>query len=49
MIKTLYKYQDGQLLSVSGHLTDKEVQELKHEGYREQDPNVNKNGIRVVS
>lgn len=47
MIKTLYKYQDGELISVSGHLNKQEIQAYKQEGYREMEPQVNKHGIPV--
>lgn len=47
MIKTLYKFSDGERLAVAGCFTQAELNELKHEGYREIEPQVNKHGIEV--
>ncbi len=45
---TLYKLQDGQLLIITGHLNKHEINMYKHEGYRKDNPLINKSGIRVA-
>lgn len=47
MIKTLYKTIDGDRRVIHGHLTKYEVAALRKEGWREQQPQTNKNGIPV--
>lgn len=47
-MKVLYKYHDGDTLVVVGHFTKSELFELKMQGYRVHQPNVNKNGIPVM-
>ena len=42
---TLYKLQDGQLLTITGHLNKQEINMYKHEGYRLDNPLINRNGI----
>lgn len=49
MIKTLYKKQDGDLLVITGHFSRQELKALQQDGYRLQEPQVNKHGIRAVS
>lgn len=46
-MQTLYKMQDGDVLIVVGHFNKNEIRELKLQGYRVDQPNVNKNGIPV--
>lgn len=43
---TLYKLQDGQLLTITGHLNKQEINMYKREGYRKDNPLINRNGIR---
>lgn len=45
---TLYKLRGKQLLVVTGHLTKAEIHALKTEGYRFDNPSINKNGIRIA-
>lgn len=47
MLKTLYKKADRKTLVICGHLTQAEIKELKREGWRLREPQVNKNGIPV--
>ncbi|MDY0394766.1 hypothetical protein ACFSMW_06720 [Virgibacillus halophilus] len=47
MIKTLYKRIEGQTLVIVGELSNQEIKDLKQAGYRFEEPNVNKHGIRV--
>ena len=48
MITTLYKRRDGQLLTVTGHFTKQEIAALKSDGYRMDNPGVNKHGIKIA-
>lgn len=47
MVVELYKHEEGVNLVVVGNFTKEEIQELKREGYRRTEPQVNKNGIPV--
>lgn len=48
MITTLYKRRDGQSLTVTGHFTKQEIAALKSDGYRLDNPSVNKHGIKIA-
>lgn len=48
-MKRLYKMRDGQTLIVFGHLSKREVAELKKEGYRPDRPNTTRNGIPICN
>lgn len=45
----MYKLQDNQLLTVAGHFTKEEIRKLKSEGYRFDNPKLNKNGILIAN
>lgn len=45
----MYKLQDNQLLTVAGHFTKEEIYTLKNEGYRFDNPRVNRNGILIAN
>lgn len=47
MITALHKTVDGQTLTVCGQLTKREIKAWQSEGYRLQEPQVNKHGIPV--
>lgn len=47
MIRKLYQRVDGKNLVIYGHFNRQEVAELKREGWRLDEPEVNKNGIPV--
>ncbi|MFJ7971290.1 hypothetical protein [Psychrobacillus sp. NPDC096389] len=47
LITTLFKFTDRHSLVVCGHMTKQEIASLKAEGWRIEQPNVNKNGIPV--
>lgn len=47
-MQTLYKLQDNQLLVVVGDFTKNEIGTLKNEGYRFDNPSLNKNGIKIA-
>lgn len=47
MLRTLYRTIDGERRIIHGHLTKHEVAALRREGWREQQPQINKNGIPV--
>lgn len=46
-IKTLYKRRDGETLIVTGDLSKQEIKALMKVGYRFDEPQINKHGIRV--
>lgn len=47
MLKTLFRMVDGERRVIHGHLSKFEVAALKNEGWREDKPQTNKNGIPV--
>lgn len=47
MLTKLYRRVDGKNLVVYGHFNKQEIIELKQEGWRLDEPQVNKNGIPV--
>lgn len=47
MLKTLFRMVDGERRVIHGHLSKYEVAALRLEGWREDKPQVNKNGIPV--
>lgn len=48
-IKSLYRKIDGRVQVICGHLTKQEVAEFKREGWRVDQPQINRNGIPVRS
>ncbi|WP_162986464.1 hypothetical protein [Virgibacillus sp. Bac332] len=46
-IETLYKHREGQTLVVAGHLSKYEIKALINNGWRFEEPMVNKHGIKV--
>lgn len=47
MLTTLYRMEDGQRRVIHGHLSKYEVAAMRGEGWREDNPQVNKNGFSV--
>ncbi|WP_167751428.1 hypothetical protein [Lentibacillus salicampi] len=48
MISEMYRKQDGQTLKITGHLSKAEINSLKRNGYRFDNPDENKNGIKLA-
>ncbi|MGE7977330.1 hypothetical protein [Psychrobacillus sp. NPDC093200] len=47
LITTMYKAVDRQVMTVSGHLNKQEISSFKADGWRLEQPQINKTGIPV--